>query len=166
MAKKAESSGEQPVVGRPVRTEEIDYKKLAGMSSDGEKMDRKSMKSGWSNKSNKPTKKKNAEAKLVQSGDGEDSRAGDFDSEEDSSVDSTRKLCSLQDQIDMLELSLALRYNEYKVAQGTQDRLEDCDLPQDLNDPKVFEQWKELHEEQLKSTKEREQKAVNRLHLI
>ena len=89
----------------------------------------------------------------MQEEDGTDSRADDFDSEEDGSVGLSSKLQDLQQKIDDLQPSLAQKYNEYKVAQGMQDRLEDAELPDDIGDDRVFEDWKWLHQDQLKGHK-------------
>ena len=119
----------------PSRGSAVDYKKLAGLNTAKETDVRsvKSTKSVKSMNSGKSTKKKmkgKTHTDVVNDGD---SRQGDFESEDDSSLGSDQeRMDKLQRDIDALQPTMAERYNEYKVQQGMQDRLKDCDLPEEL----------------------------------
>ena len=153
-------NGEDPRVTRGVS---VDYKKLAGYSRDsGKKMETQSVKSVRSRKSSKSVKSK----KVVTGkgrGKGGDSRYGDFDSESAKSSTEER-LCDLQNEIEDLAPSAGLRYNERKVAEGFQDRLEDSELPANLEDV-LFSETKKLHIQQKDVTEERGRRAKRRLEL-
>ena len=114
------------------------------------------------------TRKKDKDGNNKQVSDSEDSRRGDFDSEEDgvSLGSEASHVKELQERIDEIEPLMALRYNEYKVDQGLQDRLEDVDLPENLEDEATYLEWKNLHEKQSKATTDRELWAQRRLELI
>ena len=71
-----------------------------------------------------------------------DSRKGDFDSEEEISSLGLEedRLRGLNSEIEDLQPTFTEKYNEYKVDQGLQDRLEDSELPSNLENKEVFEE--------------------------
>ena len=128
-----------------------DYRKLAGMEDEVDEIDkkshtsRKSTKSQRSVRTNRIKKDKDKDKQndgniviICHSGD-MDSRAGDFvvedmDEEVMSLGSDASRLHKLQQQIDDSGVTFAEKYNEYKVKQGHQDRLEDSELPENLHD--------------------------------
>ena len=75
-------------------------------------------------------------------------------------------MAELEEKIQECEPSLGERYNEYKVQQGLQDRIEDAPLPETLEDEGIYEDWKEKHVQQKKATEEREKRAKRRMELM
>ena len=107
----------------------------------------------------KATKKVNPEEEDQDS----DSREGDFESENEvdglSLGSAASKVRNLNNEIEKLQPSLMEKYNEYKCEQGLQQRLEDSDLPDNLQDDEVFQETLELHKEQLQASQNREKRA-------
>ena len=96
----------------------------------------------------------------------EDSRKDDFGSEEDNMEGSdTVQLVDLRHKIEACKPSMSERYNEYKVDQGLQDRLEDSELPEDLENEETYEEWKQMHEQQMKATEDRKKRAERQMEL-
>ena len=121
----------------------MDYRKLTGMEETGmnKEMDAKSTKSGKSKKlgrsgvSRKTLKesgKGDKEVAKVGCDSDEDSRRGDFDSDDGSLGSDASKIKGLQQEIDSNQPTFMEKYNEYKVQQGHQDRLEDAELPEKI----------------------------------
>ena len=158
MAEKANDvTGENPN-GRSLRSVAVDYKKLAGYTSGHDRAvsaDRRSTRSNKSGASKKFMKEVGKDKSVTDV----DSCKGDFgldESEED----------RLQSEIECLAPTLAQRYSEQKIAEGTLQRLEDSQLPEDLEDNTVFDECKKEHLEQKKASYDRECRAKRRLELI
>ena len=133
---------------------EVNYKKLTGMESASDEhevlLGNKSMKGVRGKKLVKSLKShgksvcsqksKNPGGKGSSSASG-DSRAHDFDSEGSSEVDTDgARLQKLEQHIEDTEPTLAEHYNQYKVDHGLQDRLEDSELPTNLEKENVFQE--------------------------
>ena len=123
---------------RSTRTRKIvNYKQLAGLEGGENDMDGKSEKSVKSKKSRKTAKEN---VKKTDKLDSDDSRKDDFTEAEEADDDAFSlgsdkvRVIELQQKIDAAEPSMAEQYNNYKVQQGLQDRLEDAELPSDLNE--------------------------------
>ena len=101
--------------------------------------------------------------------DEQDSRAGDFEEYEDdeqlSLGSDASKVAKLDGKIDKLAPTWTEQYNEYKCRQGYQARLEDAELPGELDNDMIYQDTKKKHQEQLKATEDREKRAVRRLEL-
>ena len=98
-----------------------------------------------------------------------DSRAGDFESADEDviSMGSDRsRINQLQDELERNSVTFAEQYNEFKVTQGLQERLEDSELPDNLESQQVFEESKHMHQQQLEATTNREKRAVRTLELM
>ena len=140
----------------------------------------KSVRSEASTTKKKKTRKGQIE---TEKGDTTDSRQSDFseeeallqdclqhEEEEESDVISlgsdASKLERLQNQIDATEKSVAERYNEFKVQQGELIRVEDIEVPTDIENEELFNETKKIHEEQMVATKNRAEKAKRRVELL
>ena len=153
-----------------------DYRKLAGYDSVQDGGDGKSVKSCKSNKSNKSKASKRSKKvgqedprKSSQHQDTElDLTVGDFDNEDEilSVGSDASRLEAIQKQIEMNLPTTGEMYNERKVEEGEQDRLEDVDLPNNLEQQDVYDEWKELHKKQLAATEDREVRSQWVLELI
>ena len=140
--------------GRTIQ--QIDYRKLHQGEMDQD--DQMSLRLGKSRKSTKLTKsvgsvKQNKDKdKLVEhecgSNSSDDGRLDEIDRE-----------------IEKVKPSLSENYNEYKVQQGLQERLEDAELPHNLEKGQVYDECKDLHERQFQATQDRRRCAQRRLEL-
>ena len=96
-----------------------------------------------------------------------DSRLGDFDDDDVISLGSdASKMDRINNEIQSLEPSMMERYNNYKVQQGELCRLEDSELPDELEKKQVYEESMKQHKEQLKATEHREVRAKRRSKLV
>ena len=98
-----------------------------------------------------------------------DSRAGDFEDEDEDVISmgsDASRLMRLQADIEENEPTLIEKYNEQKGADGELDRLEDSQLPSDMDDDKVYELSKTQHLQQQEATEKRHIKAVRTLELM
>ena len=113
-----------------------------------------------------PKKARSNAKKLTDREDDEvDSRVGDFDQEEVeedvlSMGSDASKLARIEQEISELEPSMAEKYNEFKVKQGYQVRLEDAELPENLHEDEVYDEVLKLHKEQLAATDDRQKKVL------
>ena len=146
-----------------------DYKKLAGMEDD--LVSRKSQKSHRTSKTNK-TKSSQGRRSRKKSEVGEryeeDSRAGDFDDEDEvlSLGSDASRLKKLQKDLEMNSVTFGENYNEYKVQQGLQVLLEDTELPTNLEQEEIFDGCKAEHHQQLTATRYREVRARRTLEIL
>ena len=76
------------------------------------------------------------------------------------------RLLELDREIEFNKPSVTLKYNEYKVQQGEQERLEDSELPENLDEDEVYDEMVKLHEEQRTATENRQMKAERVLQLM
>ena len=60
----------------------------------------------------------------------------------------------------------AEQYNEFKVKQGLQDRLEDTELPDNLDEESVFNEALTQHQSQLQATSNMEARAKRTVEII
>ena len=138
------------------------------------KVSRKSSKSRRSAKGKKAVKKvKNQNITTVTNAtetaeEDTDSRIGDFDGEESDIVSlgsATSKVARIDQEMESLAPSAGELYNQYKCDIGDQERLEDADLPENLQDDTVYEETLAVHKKQLAATTEREKKSLRRVEL-
>ena len=161
MSEKTEMPGGNPTSGRPARSEKVNYKKLAGGKVTDQEEDRRSVKSTKAIKSMKSVRS----GKQCQ----EKGRKGTGKDEGDSSSVSggeEERLQDLEQQISELQPTFIECYNNYKVQEGHQERLEDSELPDELEKDEVFDETKKIHLQQKKVTIERSKRASRRLELI
>ena len=101
-----------------------------------------------------------------------DSRAGDFDSLDDqedeilSMGSDASRLKRLEIELEKNSVTFAEKYNEMKVKEGTQVRLEDAEILENLQQDEVLEEQKTVHEQQLLATQEREERAKRTLTIL
>ena len=167
--------GNRSVRGRPIK--DIDYRKMAGLGSGSDDdheilLGNKPMKKkagGGSTKSKKSVNSarlgKNVMPQKQKSEESEDSREGDFDTDNGSQEHEDR-LKEMEKEISELQPSVGEKYNQYKCDIGEQDRLEDCELPEELDKDEVYNNWVALHEKQEVATIERERGADRCLELM
>ena len=99
----------------------------------------------------------------------QDSREGDFSESDEDVLSIGRNSVRLQEldrKIQEAEPTLGERYNEFKVAQGVLERLEDHPLPDNLEEEEVFLQVSNDHTSQLKATVDRTKRASRRLEMM
>ena len=95
-----------------------------------------------------------------------DSRTGDFEDEDIISLGSdASRIGKIDREMEQLAPTWTEKYNEYKCKQGYQQRLEDAELPQDLEDDAVYNETLKLHQEQLIATEDRGRRSKRRLEL-
>ena len=160
------------VTSRGRTVQQQDYRKLAGMED--EVVSRKSEKSNKTVKSStKSARGKNKKSKENVTCTSEvDSRAGDFDDEVNSeasvlSVGSDAgRLKKLEKELEVNNVTFGEKYNEYKVDQGLQVRLEDTEMPEDLESEIVYEECKTQNAQQLTASKDREARAERTLEIL
>ena len=80
----------------------------------------------------------------------EDSRKGDnMDDEVISLGSDASRVERINQEMEQNAPTWTEQYNEYKCQQGYQQRLEDAELPDNLQDEEVFDQTKQLHRSQM-----------------
>ena len=72
----------------------------------------------------------------------------------------------LDEGIEATEVTMAERYGEYKVQQGIHIRIEDMEVPENLDDEGTYNEEKQLHMQQLKASEERAARAKRRVEML